>query len=125
MLREIPDIYQIPGEPFRRWFAGENMDLIVWFHDDHTDFQGFQFCYRQGHSEMALTWLDGKGYTHETISDGEERPGLYKMAPIMLRKRTVQKEDILNLFLSRSEYLERSLIEFIRRKIRDLPDRVR
>ena len=125
MLREIPDLYQIPGEPFRRWFAGENMDLIVWYHDDQCSFQGFQFCYQMGRAEKILTWLEGKGYTHETIYDGEERPGRHKMAPIMLRNATFRKEDVLILFQSRIESLERSIIEFVSQKIREPPSTVR
>ena len=121
MLREIPNICQIPGEPFRRWFTGKYLDLIIWYYDDHCTFQGLQFCYRLGRSEKALTWFEGKGYTHETIYDGEERPGRHKMAPIMLRNTAFRKEEILILFQSRAEHLERGIIEFVSRKIREIP----
>ena len=125
MLREIPDIYQIPGEPFRRWFTGEDMDLIIWYYDDLYSFQGFQFCYKLGRLEKALTWLEGKGYTHETIYDGEDRPGRHKMSPIMLREASFQKDEVLILFQSRIEYLERNIIEFVCKKIQETPATVR
>jgi hypothetical protein len=30
MLSEIPEARQIRGEPRRRWFTSESMDLYVW-----------------------------------------------------------------------------------------------
>ena len=43
-LREIVDVRQVPGEPKRRWFSSDDIDLIVWL-DDSGAPVSFQLCY--------------------------------------------------------------------------------
>jgi hypothetical protein len=121
MLTEIPNTRQIPGEPFRRWFAGSYMDLIVWYDDDRSRIFGFQLCYRKGVEDKALTWYRHRGYSHNTVDDGEERPGQYKMSPIMIPDGVFHRENVLELFLSKSKHIDPELVEFIADKIEEYP----
>ena len=54
MLAEVEHVRQRAGEPRRRWFASDDLDLIVWL-DEADRFVGFQLCYDKGRSERALT----------------------------------------------------------------------
>lgn len=63
MLTEILDVRQIPNEPRRRWFRGDDLDLIVWC-DDAGVPTGFQPCSDKLLSEHALTWTPELGFLH-------------------------------------------------------------
>ena len=81
MLREVARVRQIDGEPRRRWFSGEGIDLIVWL-DERAAAFGFQLCYPEGGHEMALTWEAGRGFEHATVDNGDN--GLrYKGTPLL------------------------------------------
>jgi hypothetical protein len=81
MLREIRDVKQVPGEPRRRWFSDENFDLIVWLGPE-DQILGFQLCYDKETRQKALTWLNGGGYQHSHIDDGDN-PGKMKASPVL------------------------------------------
>lgn len=81
MLREIPNVRQVPGEGKRRWFTDLYFDLIVWYSDDGT-ISGFQLCYDKQEHERAFTWRKGHQCIHEAIDSGEQ-PGHSKMSPIL------------------------------------------
>ena len=54
-LVEIIHVRQVPGDPRRRWFSSDDMDLIVWYDDSDAPI-GFQLCYDKLRSERALRW---------------------------------------------------------------------
>ena len=95
MLHEVKDVSQHSGEPFRRWFCDAVFDLIVWCAPDQS-ICGFQLCYREREGQKALTWFQGKGFTHLSVEDGEGRPLRAKMAPILVPDGTFNKERVLN-----------------------------
>jgi hypothetical protein len=69
MLREISETRQIRGEPRRRWFNSDSMDLYVWY--DHEDAPlGFQLCYGKPNEERALTWFRPASYSHMRVDTG-------------------------------------------------------
>ena len=82
MLIETVEARQIPEEPFRRWFADPELDLIVWYEPDRT-ILGFQLCYRVRAQAKALTWIKGRGFSHKRLDEGDDGPG-HKMTPILL-----------------------------------------
>lgn len=84
MLREIPDVLQIDGEPRRRWFQSIAIDLTVWY-DAQDRPTGFQLCYDRGkpQAERALTWNAPASYRHIPVDDGEGRPFRQKGTPIL------------------------------------------
>ena len=71
MLKEQKNTSQIAGEPARRWFFDENMDLIVWY-DNKSNINGFQLCYDKNTTEHAITWTLKNGFSHEAIDGGED-----------------------------------------------------
>ncbi|MGA2764766.1 MAG: hypothetical protein ABSG17_15560 [Spirochaetia bacterium] len=81
MLREIPNVRQVPGEGRRRWFTDAYFDLIVWYAEDGM-VSGFQLCYdKQGH-ERAFTWRRGHELVHEEMDAGE-LPSHSRMSPVL------------------------------------------
>jgi len=97
MLQEIPKTRQIEGEPFRRWFADERFDLIVWYSTDRSII-GYQLCYRDDTDEHALTWLKASGFSHRQVDSGENRSSRHKMTPILLPDGIFSKNQILERF---------------------------
>ena len=69
MLREISETRQIRGEPRRRWFNSDVMDLYVWY-DNGGEALGFQLCYGKPNDERALTWFRPASYSHMRVSSG-------------------------------------------------------
>ena len=69
MLREISETRQIRGEPRRRWFNSETMDLYVWYDNDDSPL-GFQLCYGKPDRERALTWFRPASYSHMRVDTG-------------------------------------------------------
>ena len=120
MLREIANVRQIEGEPRRRWFQDEQLDLVVW-EDPGQGVFGFQLAYDKQRDEHALTWMAGFGFSHERVDDGEGRPGRYKGTPILVSDGTFNMEDLAPNFLNLSEGLDKGLRDFIYKKLLDYP----
>ena len=115
MLREIPQVRQVPGEPRRRWFADDYFDLIVWL-DKRGEITGFQLCYDLPGEEQALTWRQRTGFSHHRVDDGElQRP--YKATPILVADGPVDHAAIARLFQKRSRNLDDKLARFVLSKI--------
>lgn len=83
MLKEIRGIRQIPGEPKRRWFSSETLDLIVWY-DSREQPVEFQLCYDLGGKERALTWRSPSSFAHTGVDNGESRANRNKGTPILV-----------------------------------------
>ena len=82
MLSELENVRQVDGEGFRRWFADEYFDLIVWYKE--KSLIGFQLCYDKGADERALTWTRDHGYLHAGIDTGEPVGIGSKMSPVLV-----------------------------------------
>ena len=120
MLREIANVRQVEGEPRRRWFQDEQLDLVVW-EDPVQGVIGFQLAYDKQRDEHALTWMGGLGFSHERVDNGEGRPGRYKGTPILVSDGTFNMEDLAPDFLALSEGLDRALRDFIYKKLLEYP----
>ena len=87
MLRELPDVRQIPGEDRRRWFASDYFDLIVWTGDDGS-VSAFDLHYDLRRNERVFMWRAGSGGTaggrlrHHAVDDGV-RAGRMAMTPLV------------------------------------------
>lgn len=121
MLREVQKTRQITGEPYRRWFSDETFDLIVWY-AAAGNIIGFQLCYRAWPEEKALTWLKGEGFSHNRIDEGERRPDLHKMTPILLPDGEFEAERVLEQFLAASSDLQSEVVGVVGRALRHYPD---
>ncbi|MBI3297804.1 MAG: hypothetical protein HYZ75_06560 [Elusimicrobia bacterium] len=74
MLAELQGVSQPGGQPGRRrWFADEEMDLIIW-QSESGALLSFQLCYDKTGFERAFSWKDGAPPTHAAVDQGEDLP---------------------------------------------------
>jgi len=111
MLREITAIRQNSSEQQRHWFTDAEMDLFILFCDQIP--AEFQLSYGKGGIERSISWKRDTGFSHHCVDDGENRPGRYKMAPIMLDQTEVGIRQLARDFLAASEALDTALAYFI------------
>ena len=117
-LIEFANVRQIPGEPRRRWFTCEDLELVVWC-DESDGPVGFQLCYKNGGSEYALTWDPDRGFSHKIIDDGERRPGKHKATPILVAAAPGSARLIHERFAQVSAGLPAKIAEFVGKKLRE------
>jgi hypothetical protein len=115
-LIEFEQVRQIPGEPRRRWFTCEDIELLVWCDDSESPI-GFQLCYNNGPQSYALTWNRDCGFSHKIIDDGEQRPGKHKAAPILVADAPASATFISKRFVQVSAGLPVELTEFVAKKL--------
>jgi len=123
-LIEIPGARQVPGEPRRRWFASDSLDLIVWL-DDSGAPAGFQLCYDKPRSERALTWKPGIGFLHNAVDDGEGGGFHYKRTPVLVEDGYFDANRVSELFARVSARLPREVADFVSVKLRQHPSHAR
>jgi hypothetical protein len=119
MLQQIKDVRQIKGEPRRRWFTDEHLDLVIW--DEEREIVGFQLCYDKAHGERAVTWKTESGFSHNAVDDGEDRAGRYKGSPILLADGVFDAERVAAIFLGHSGVLDAKSSDFIYLKLLEYP----
>jgi len=119
MLREITGVRQIEGEPHRRWFTDDLLDLIVW--DAESDIVGFQLCYDKTHAERAVTWKAGSGFNHNAVDSGEGRAGRYKGSPILVADGGFDVQRVATSFHDQSGALDAGSSDFIYLKLLGYP----
>lgn len=123
MLSEYEGAKQVRGEPFRRWFADDDMDLIVWYQDDRATPLGFQLCYEGDDGDRrAFTWTEDGGYSHLRIDEGE-RAGRPKMTPLLVLDGAFSGDIVAGEFSNRSGELAAPLTQLVLAKIRDYQQR--
>ena len=114
MLNEIPHPKQNLGEPPRRWFYDgiENLDLIVW--QEQEQIVGFQLCYlKDEQDERAVTWRAGKGFSHDQVDSGENRPGKHKSSPVLMPDGSFDYRHIAERFRVSSANIDSRVAEFV------------
>lgn len=124
MLCEQQNVSQHEGEPRRRWFYSQGMDLILW-QDEGKAPTGFQLSYEHSArlpvARKILTWLMDRGFTHETLDEGEDRPFRYKMSPVAVPDGVFNQGEVLERFLKESEEIDNDVREFVAEKLRQYP----
>ena len=119
-LTPIKDVRQIPGEPFRQWYSSRECDLIVWYKDS-LEVKGFQFCYRQGHQECALTWMDDRGYSHHKVDNGEVYYGTHKQTPILVGEDNIRKTIVRQIFNKENQNVRPTVVRLVNDKLDNYP----
>ena len=122
-LIEFQNVSQVPGEPHRRWFTSDDLDLVVWC-DDSGGATAFQLCYNKARSECALTWTPDRGFSHRAVDTGEYSFGKYKAAPILGADVPVCATLIRESFARVSAGLPVEFANFVSNKLRELPNEV-
>lgn len=121
VFSEILTVRQIAGEPRRRWFMCDTMELIVWC-GDGCEASGFQLSYDKGGIERALTWREGAGYSHRRVDPGEGAGTPFKATPVLGASYWFKPRAVLAMFESASAGLPPEIAEFVGRKLREHPD---
>ncbi len=122
MLREIPKVRQIEGEPHRRWFTDDHFDLVLW-DDESRQIVGFQLCYDKHDGERANTWKEDSGFSLNAVDGGEDRPGRYKGSPILVDGAGFDAARVAAGFLGHSGELDSKSADFIYLKLLEYPKR--
>lgn len=82
MLKEVARTKQHPGEPPRRWFTSESLDLVVWLNTDGS-LAAFQFCHDKPRAEKALSWSAQQGLSAMYVDDGSHLLPGHKGTPLL------------------------------------------
>ena len=122
-LIEISNVRQPAGEPRRRWFVSDDLDLVVWC-DESGRPNGFQLCYDKGLSERALTWQPDRGFSHMAVDDGDRVGGKYKPIPILLAVGVFPANRVVDCLADESAELPAEIADFVNKKLRQHPDYV-
>ena len=122
MFRETPNVRQIKGDPKRRWFTDDDLELIVWFGKENRII-GFQLCYEIERQPKALTSQETDSFFHNGIDDGEQWPGGHKSTPILVPDGIFDKENAGKRFARSSQSLPAEIAEFVTRKIAEYNQR--
>lgn len=120
MLTETKNVPQVKGEPKRRWFADQLLDLVVWF-NQHDEIVGFQLCYGRLGERRALTWKKSSSYFHDRIDDGEEHPLVAKCSPILVADGPFEQQAIAERFKEESGNIDPQIASFVYSKILEYP----
>jgi hypothetical protein len=120
MMREIANIRQIEGEPRRRWFQGEGIDLTVW-QEESGNIVEFELCYKIGWEQRALRWEQPAKYGHYLVDDGENRPGTQKASPVLFHYADFNRDWVAQLFAQESRSLEGKIAKSVYEKILQCP----
>lgn len=112
MLIERKHASQSSDAHRRRWFANDELDLILWL-DERGDALGFQLCYDKLTGEKALTWHNDEGYTHLGVDDGEGRPGAYKSSPTLCKELPMDADRVSRIFRRNAKNLGIELQQFV------------
>lgn len=116
MLKEYTQTRQIQGEDKRRWFTNHYFDLILWY-DAEDQIAGFQLCYDIIRCHRALTWHRERGYSHNQVDDGENRPGKMKASPILVPNGVFDYPTIAEQFHHASRNIDSEIAAFVYDKI--------
>ena len=124
-LVEILSVQHAPGEPRRRWFVSEELDLTVWC-DEVGSPKAFQLCYDKESSERALTWSPDGGFTHRVVDDGERVGGKHKATPILVADtQPFAANRVTRQFTDASGQVPADVAGFVKLKLQQHPDYVR
>jgi len=117
-LSEFTHTGQHHGEPFRRWFMNQQMDLIVWF-DACNEPISFQFCFDKPEAEKSLMWSAEYGYLFMAVDDGDNPYGFeHKKSPMMVAGTKPDMEIIEDLFTLVNGSLPEKVSRFVCNKIK-------
>lgn len=117
MLRELPNVMQVPGEPRRRWFFCDELDLVVWIEDGTI--RAFQLAYDKHRNEHSLEWDRQRGFTHYVVDDGEPFAGI-DSTPMLYANGPFDGARVRDRFLEKAAGVPDEIAAFVERKLRVL-----
>jgi hypothetical protein len=118
MLEEFL-VAQRTTEPFRRWFADEHFDLVVWTSETGA-IVAFELSYGKPRFERALTWSHEDGYGHFRIDSGEESPTKSR-TPILVSDGSFPKVQVIADLTEASVAIDPTVRAFVVTKLEESP----
>ena len=119
-LNEVREFRWTRGEPQRRWFRSDDLDLIVWC-DEAGMLRGFQLFYDKPRSKWALTWLPELGFLHAAVHNGED-VGARKQTPIPVGNGHFDAKRVSERFAGASAQMPPEIAGFVDAKLRQHHD---
>lgn len=116
MLCEIARVRQRAGEPRRRWFADEAMDLTVWQAADGA-VVAFQLAYDRPIAEHAVSWRRDGGLRHDAVDDGETVGVRHKRAPVLVPDGPVPAARLRTELLRRGRAIDGAVLRAVARRL--------
>lgn len=114
MLREIGYIKQTSGQPFRRWFNDELLDLFVW-QEEGGRITGFQLCFDKETDERALTYSEAGGYSLDNVH--AEESSLDMGSPVLRRGVELPFPHLLALLAERGVGIDARVLRYVTEKL--------
>lgn len=119
-LREITAVRQAPGDAPRRWFAGGDLELIVW-EDSAGYVRRFQLAYDRGTANARVVeWSRDAGIDHHRVDPGEAHSLDPNGTPILLAEPTAPPSDLAARFRAASVELDPGVRDAVSRVLADL-----
>ena len=118
MLREIGYIKQTAGQPFRRWFNDELLDLFVW-QEEGGRITGFQLCFDKDTDERALTYSEAEGYSLHDVHT--EESSLDMGSPVLRRGAELPFPHLLALLAERGAGIDARVLRYVMEKLEAYP----
>lgn len=110
-LYEIRNTKQIPGEPRRRWFSSQDLDLIVWLGEDDSII-GFQLSYDKLFDQRALTVYATK-FFHSKVDDGASSPEKFKATPQLVNDDELNGSRLAQIFMNEAQGIDSLIAEHV------------
>ena len=121
LLRELPRVQQVAGEPRRRWFHADAMDLVLWQAEDGA-IVGFQLAYDKHRDEHSLSWHRERGFRHWVVDDGEV-PSHAKETPLLYADGAFDRDRVLPAFVAAAADLPPEIAGFVADRLREFDGR--
>jgi len=115
MLTEYDNLRQDP-DGFRRLFYDKYFDLYVWYDREGGSMTGFQLVYDKVDDPHTLTWLEGEGYLHNKIDDGEAK-GRIKMTPILVPDGVFDQGGVDLRFMEATDGLDPAVRDYVHARL--------
>ena len=84
MFKEISNIKQNEGEPFRRIFNSSDLYMISWF--EESQLVSYHLYYKFGIEEFCIIWEKDFGLSFRKVYSGADRPDRHKMTALLIEK---------------------------------------
>lgn len=110
-LYEIRNTKQIPGEPRRRWFSSQDLDLIVWLGEDENII-GFQLSYDKLFDQRALT-VFATQFFHSKVDEGDATPDKFKATPQLVNDDELNGSRLAQIFMNEAQSIDSLIAEHV------------
>lgn len=114
MMREFAGLAQ-ERTGHRRLFQDEDMELYLWYESEGGPLVGFQLCYDRKAEQKSITYMDGQGYLHSDIDEGDMRN--VNQSPILVQDGPFPAPRVSGLFRAGSEGLPARERDFVQRAL--------